>query len=199
MAQCVECQPMNQSIASLIPSQGTCLGCGPGPLQRECERQPHALMLQIEDHTVIIATLPSGASALGLLSPAFLVLLWTNTYKYITFLYLIVSTINYIHIVFAFFFIFQILFISFLDQGEGREKERQKNINVWLPLVLPTGNLSCNPGLCSDWELNRQPFGLQAGTQCTESHQPGLQLLLKSVKGIKEKNDACILSSIMPS
>ena len=26
-----ECQPMNQKIACLIPSQGTCLGCRPGP------------------------------------------------------------------------------------------------------------------------------------------------------------------------
>ena len=29
-------------------------------------------------------------------------------------------------------------FISlFLDRGEGREKERERNISVWLPLVLP--------------------------------------------------------------
>ena len=25
----------------------------------------------------------------------------------------------------------------FLDIGEGREKERERNINVWLPLVSP--------------------------------------------------------------
>ena len=25
----------------------------------------------------------------------------------------------------------------FLDTGEGREKERERNINVWLPLVCP--------------------------------------------------------------
>ena len=31
VAQCIECQPENQRIAGLIPSQGTCLGCGPGP------------------------------------------------------------------------------------------------------------------------------------------------------------------------
>ena len=39
--------------------------------------------------------------------------------------------------------------------------------------ALPTGDLACNPGMCSDWELNRQPFGSQAGTQSTEPHQPG--------------------------
>ena len=30
-AQWIECQPVNQRVASLIASQGTCLGCGPGP------------------------------------------------------------------------------------------------------------------------------------------------------------------------
>ena len=31
----------NQRVASLIPGQGTCLGCGPGPQWGPCERQPH--------------------------------------------------------------------------------------------------------------------------------------------------------------
>ena len=31
VAKWTECQPGNQRAASLIPSQGTCLGCGPGP------------------------------------------------------------------------------------------------------------------------------------------------------------------------
>ena len=34
-------QAENQRVASLIPSQGTCLGCGPGPQQGAHERQPH--------------------------------------------------------------------------------------------------------------------------------------------------------------
>ena len=29
-AQWIECQPENQRVAGLIPSQGTCLGCWPG-------------------------------------------------------------------------------------------------------------------------------------------------------------------------
>ena len=37
----VECWPENQRVAGLIPSQGTCLGCGPGPWWGVCERQPH--------------------------------------------------------------------------------------------------------------------------------------------------------------
>ena len=31
VAEWIECQPVNQRVANLIPSQGTRLGCGPGP------------------------------------------------------------------------------------------------------------------------------------------------------------------------
>ena len=31
VAHWVECQPTNQGVAGSISSQGTCLGCGPGP------------------------------------------------------------------------------------------------------------------------------------------------------------------------
>ena len=41
VAQWIEGWPMNQKIAGSIPSQGTCLGCRPGPQWGECERQPH--------------------------------------------------------------------------------------------------------------------------------------------------------------
>ena len=33
----IEHRPANQTVAS----QGTCLGCGPGPQLVACERQPH--------------------------------------------------------------------------------------------------------------------------------------------------------------
>ena len=36
-------------------------------------------------------------------------------------------------------------------------------------------DLAHNPGVCSDWEANWQPFSLQASTQSTEPHQPGLK------------------------
>ena len=63
-----------------------------------------------------------------------------------------------------------------LERGEG-EKERTRNIHVWLSLTLPpTGDLACNPGMCPDWELNQRPFGSQADTQSTEPHQPGLKV-----------------------
>ena len=47
-------------------------------------------------------------------------------------------------------------FYLFLERGEGREKERERNINVWLPLMCPpTGDLARDPGICPDWESNR--------------------------------------------
>ena len=41
VAQWIERWPMNQTVAGLIPSQGTCLGCGLGPQWGARERQPH--------------------------------------------------------------------------------------------------------------------------------------------------------------
>ena len=42
--------------------------------------------------------------------------------------------------------------------------------------AAPTGDPACNTGMCPDWELNWWPFGLQAGAQSTQPHQPGLQV-----------------------
>ena len=41
VAQWIECRPTNQRVTGSIPSQGTHLGCGPGPHWRMHERQPH--------------------------------------------------------------------------------------------------------------------------------------------------------------
>ena len=43
--------------------------------------------------------------------------------------------------------------------------------------VPPAGDLAHNPGMCPDSESNQRYFGLQAGAQFTEPHQPGLTLL----------------------
>ena len=40
VAQWIEGWPANQRTAGSIPSQGTCLGCGPGPPMGVCARQP---------------------------------------------------------------------------------------------------------------------------------------------------------------
>ena len=41
VAQWTECRPARQRVTELIPSQGTGLGCGPGPQWGVGERQPH--------------------------------------------------------------------------------------------------------------------------------------------------------------
>ena len=58
------------------------------------------------------------------------------------------------------------------------EREGEKHQCVVVSCAPPTGDLACNPGMWPDWELDRQPFDLQAGTQSTEPHQPGLELFL---------------------
>ena len=37
-AQWIGRRPANQKVAGLIPSQGTCLGCSPGPWLEACKR-----------------------------------------------------------------------------------------------------------------------------------------------------------------
>ena len=39
VAQWMEHGPVNPRVTSSIPSQGTCLGCRPGPLLEVCKRQ----------------------------------------------------------------------------------------------------------------------------------------------------------------
>ena len=41
VAQWIERQTLNQRVAGLIPSQGTCLGCGLDPQLGVLERQSH--------------------------------------------------------------------------------------------------------------------------------------------------------------
>ena len=41
VAKWTECWPVTQRVTGSIPSQGTCLGCRPGPQWGAHERQPH--------------------------------------------------------------------------------------------------------------------------------------------------------------
>ena len=74
----------------------------------------------------------------------------------------------------------KILFIYFIRE-EGREKEKERNSNVWelhgsaASRTPPSRDLACNPGMCPDWESNQWLFGSQAGTESIEPHQPGLK------------------------
>ena len=69
------------------------------------------------------------------------------------------------------------IFYSFIFRERGREGEREgeKHQCVVAFCMPPVGNLAHNSGVCPDWELNSRPFGLQAVTQSTTSHQPGLE------------------------
>ena len=59
---------------------------------------------------------------------------------------------------------------------QRRERKGEKHQCVVAFRIPSTGDLALNLGMCPDWELNRQPFGSQAGTQSTELHQPGQTL-----------------------
>ena len=74
------------------------------------------------------------------------------------------------YFVFLSFFFKKDFIYLFLERREGRER----NISVVTSLATPPGDLACNLGTCPDWERNTRPFGLQAGTQSAEPHQPGL-------------------------
>ena len=62
----------------------------------------------------------------------------------IGFFHLIFSRFKHVTCVRTFFFL-KTLFILFLDRGERREKERELNINVWLPLTCPLPWLGIKP------------------------------------------------------
>ena len=50
------------------------------------------------------------------------------------------------------------------------EREMEKHHSVIASHTAPTGDLAYNPGMCPDWESNKQPFGSQADAQFTELH-----------------------------
>ena len=62
--------------------------------------------------------------------------------------------------------LFKKFFLSFfLERGEGRNKGRERNINVWLPLTPLTGDWPATKACASpDRESNQGPFGPQAST-----------------------------------
>ena len=64
-------------------------------------------------------------------------------------------------------------FYLFLERGREGEREGEKHRCVVASCTPPTRDLALNPDMCPDWELNRQPLGLQTSTQSTEPHQPG--------------------------
>ena len=52
------------------------------------------------------------------------------------------------------YFIFKKFYLLFLEWGRG-EKERERNINVWLPLIRPLlGTWPATQSCALDWESN---------------------------------------------
>ena len=71
-----------------------------------------------------------------------------------------------------------------------REKERERDMEMRtlgrLPArTHPSGDRICSPGMCSDWESNLRPFGLQDDTPTHwATHCPGLLLFSSDVNSI---------------
>ena len=80
----------------------------------------------------------------------------------------------WVQILDLFFKIFY-LFV-FREKGRDGEREGEKHQCMVASRTPPTGDLARNPGMCSHWESNQQPFGSQASTPYTEPHQPGLTM-----------------------
>ena len=80
------------------------------------------------------------------------------------------------------YFFFKKRFYLFIVRERRRERGRdgEKHQCAVASCTPPTGDLACNPGMCPDWELNRQPLGSQASAQSTEPHQPGLLYFLSA-------------------
>ena len=77
-----------------------------------------------------------------------------------------------------FIIFFKDFIYSLSERGEGREKVREKNINVEEKhrladphLLTPNQGLAHNPGMCPDQEPNQRPFTLLDDAQHTETCQ----------------------------
>ena len=73
---------------------------------------------------------------------------------------------------------FLVFLIFIFREGKGGRKGEEHQCVV-ASQAPSTGDLAHNPAICSDWELNQQPFGSQACAQSTEPHQPGQDLFQK--------------------
>ena len=68
----------------------------------------------------------------------------------------------------------------------------------WSAASYPApGDLAHNPGMCPEQESNQQPFGLQAGTQSTEPHQPGLTVVLMYISQIANEAEHLFTRSFL--
>ena len=64
----------------------------------------------------------------------------------------------------------------FLESGEGREKEKERNVDQSPLARAPTGDGTHNLGMCPYKESNRRPFGLWDNAQPTQPCGSGLKV-----------------------
>ena len=76
------------------------------------------------------------------------------------------------------FFFLRFYLSIFRKRGKEGEREGEKHWSV-VSHTPPSRDMAPNPGMYPNQELNRWPPGLQAGTQSTGLHQPGLKPCLK--------------------
>ena len=88
------------------------------------------------------------------------------------YVHVLLKTQNFIYFYFLNSFL-KILFIYFLERGEGERKRGRETSMCGCLSCTPLRDLACNSGIFPDLESNWWPFGLQASTQSTEPHQPG--------------------------
>ena len=72
------------------------------------------------------------------------------------------------------------MFYLFLERGERREKERDRNRTTVVRekhQSVANWGLACNPGMCPDRESNQGPFALWEDAQPTEPHRSGLKTI----------------------
>ena len=86
------------------------------------------------------------------------------------------GSINYLNIHMHIYFLKIYLF---LERGERREKERERKIDVYLPLAHPLlGTWPTTQACALTGNQTRRPFGSQAGAQSPEPHRPGIKTIL---------------------
>ena len=108
------------------------------------------------------------------------IIAWLHNHETITHCFPLPSTHgNHPSTFFLFLFIFY--FYLFLDRrGEG-ESEGEKHQCVFASCTPSTGDLTLNPGMCPDWELNQQPFALWDNAQPNEPQWLGQSMFMSII------------------
>lgn len=75
-------------------------------------------------------------------------------------------------------FIYFLKFLKLIFRQRKGEGERETS-SISCLLHAPYRDQARNLGMCSDQELNQQPFRARDDTQPTELHLPGLKMILK--------------------